>query len=66
MSWRNDPATEKQKQLIMDMLDFSDYPLPAIDLDKATKGECSDYIDANLALSHESILDCWETTQGFD
>ena len=66
MSWRDDKATEKQKELIRNMNEFSEYRLPDIDLEKATKGECSDYINANLALSHESILDCWDTTQGFD
>lgn len=66
MSWRYDPATEKQKQLIRDMNEFSEYQLPDINLEKATKGECSDYIDANLARSHESYLSCWDTTQGFD
>lgn len=53
--WRDEPATEKQKKLITQMNDFSDFPLPKIDLSRATKGEASDYIDRNLALSHESI-----------
>ena len=66
MSWRYDLATEKQKQLIRDMNEFSEYPLPDINLENATKGECSDYIDANFARSHESYLSCWDTTQGFD
>ena len=66
MSWRDDPATEKQKKLIEDMLDFSEQPLPYIDLKKATKGECSDYINVNIEKSHESYLSCWDTTQGFD
>lgn len=54
-SWRNDPATDKQKKLIEEMNDFSIFPLPYIDLRTATKGECADYISANLATSHESM-----------
>lgn len=56
MTWRNDPAAEKQKQMIRDMWEFSEYPLPYIDLYKASKGECSDYISAYIAMAYEQIV----------
>ena len=62
MSWRNDPITKKQKALIDNMYDFSEYPLPVFT--GRTKGEASDFIDKYISLSHETIRDCWDTTQG--
>lgn len=62
MAWRDDPATEKQLEMIRNMNEFSEYPLPPFK--GKTKGEASDYIDTWIAKSHESILDCWDVTQG--
>ena len=62
MSWRNDPITEKQKSLISDMIEFSEYPLPTFT--GKTKGEASDYIDKYIAISHRTLLGCYDETQG--
>jgi len=53
MSWRDEPITEKQKQLIMEMNEFSEFPLPAFS--GTTKGEASDYINKNLKQAHERL-----------
>lgn len=45
--------TEKQKKLILEMMEFSDYPLSSIDLKTATKKEASEWIDKNWKLAHE-------------
>lgn len=47
------PITEKQKALIEDMQEFSDYPLPKF-TGKA-KSEASDYIDKYGKLAHEDV-----------
>jgi hypothetical protein len=60
--WRDDPITDKQKALISEMQEFSEYRLP--DFTGKTKGEASDYIDKWIAKSHEKILDCYDETQG--
>ena len=52
-SWRNDPLTEKQKECITYMLEFSDYPIPRFT--GKTKGEASDYIDKYGELAHEDV-----------
>lgn len=52
-SWRNDKITEKQKQLIDDMMEFSSYPIPRFT--GSTKGEASDYIDKYVELAHEDV-----------
>ena len=62
MTWRDDPATEKQLKMIRNMQEFSDLPLPSFA--GKTKGEASDYIDRLIAKAHENILDCWDVTQG--
>lgn len=62
MSWRDDPATEKQLEMIRDIREFSDWPLPLFT--GKTKGEASDYIDRWIGKAHETILDCWDVTQG--
>ncbi len=62
MSWRDDPATEKQLEMIRDIREFSDWPLPPFT--GRTKGEASDYIDRWIGKAHETILDCWDVTQG--
>lgn len=62
MSWRDDPATEKQLEMIGDIRESSDWPLPLFT--GKTKGEASDYIDRWIGKAHETILDCWDVTQG--
>lgn len=61
-TWRNDPITEKQQQLIDDMQEFSEYPLPKFS--GTTKGEACDYIDKWIGKSHETVLYCWDISQG--
>lgn len=53
MTWRDDPITDKQKTLIDDMMEYSDYPLPQFT--GTTKGEASDYIDKYGKLAHEDV-----------
>lgn len=47
--------TEKQKKLILEMNEFSEYPLSPIDLKTATKEEASEWIDRNWKLAHERV-----------
>ena len=61
-NWRDEPITEKQQRLIDDMQEFSEYPLPLFS--GTTKGEAYDYIDKWIGKSHETVLDCWDTSQG--
>lgn len=49
--WRNDKATEKQRNYIIKMQEFSPYPLPAFKGE--TKGEAYDYIQKYYGESHE-------------
>ena len=56
-------ATEKQKKYILEMQEFSEYPLPYIDISVATKKECSDYINKWNKLSHESL---WAIENGYN
>ncbi len=51
--WRNDPITEKQKECIEEMQEFSYYPLPVFT--GTTKGEASDYIDKYGKIAHENV-----------
>ena len=60
MSWRDDPITEKQRKLIMEIYDFCDWPLPAFT--GTTKGEASDFIDKWIGKAHETILSSYEAT----
>ena len=62
VSWRDDPVTEKQLEMIKNMHEFSDWPLPKFT--GKTKGEAADYIDTWIAKANSSILDCWDVTQG--
>lgn len=64
MSWRDDPVTDKQLEMIRNMDDFSEWPLPPFT--GTTKGEASDYIDKWIGKAHETILDCWDVSQGID
>ena len=51
--WRIDPITEKQKECIADMMEFSAYPIPRFT--GTTKGEAADYIEKYGKLAHEDI-----------
>lgn len=51
----DDPITEKQKNYIINLIEFSDYPLSPIDLETATKKEASDWIKKNWKLAHERV-----------
>ena len=52
LHWRDKPITEKQKKLIAEMREFSEYPLE--DSKPMTRGEASDWIDRNWKLAHEN------------
>lgn len=60
--WRNDKVTEKQLAYIMEMHEFSFYPLPAFR--GTTKGEASDYIDKYSKLAHDSGADLFHPNAG--
>ncbi len=60
-SWRSDVVTAKQKRLIAEMNEFSEFPLPPFN--GKTKGEAFDYINAYLAKSHE-IFNQYEDSYG--
>ena len=53
MSWRDKPITEKQKECIAEMQEFSYYPIPIFD--GTTRGEASDYIDKYGKLAYEDV-----------
>ena len=53
MSWRDKEITEKQKQCIAEMQEFSCYPLPKFE--GTTRGEASDYIDKWHKLGYEDV-----------
>lgn len=61
--WRDEPATEKQKNLIAEMHEFSLFPLPLFT--GKTKGEAADYIDKYIKLAHEDF-DAYERDGGGD
>lgn len=52
-NWRKQFITEKQKELISDMMEFSYYPLP--EFKGTTRGEASDYIDKYGKIAHENV-----------
>lgn len=52
--WKNEPITEKQKQLIADMQEFSPYSLPRFC--GMTKGEAADYINQYGKMAHENAV----------
>lgn len=64
VSWRDKPMTEKQIEMIKNMYANTEIPIPKFE--GRTRGEASDFIDKWLSTTHESILSCWDTTQGFD
>jgi len=47
--------TEKQRKLILEMMEFSNYPLSSIDIKTATKKEASEWIDKNWKIAHERV-----------
>ena len=51
-AWRLRPITEKQKECIADMQEYSQYPIPVFT--GTTRGEASDYIEKWGELAHES------------
>jgi len=53
MNWRDKPITEKQKECIETMMEFSCYPIPAFR--GMTRGEASDYIDQYGELAYENV-----------
>lgn len=53
MNWRQEPLTEKQKELIEEMQEFSCFPIPRFTGE--TKGEASDYIERYGQLAHENV-----------
>ena len=60
MSWRDDPATEKQLAYIQEMQEFSEFPLPSFE--GKTKGEASDYINKYIEQAHEGT---WGIEHGY-
>lgn len=58
--WREDPITDKQRELINDMEEFSPYNLPHFT--GTTKGEASDYIDKFTKIAHENP---WSMEHGY-
>lgn len=53
MNWRDKEPTMSQIALIMEMQEFSDYPLPAFEGE--TRGDAADYIDKWGKLAHENV-----------
>ncbi len=53
MNCRKEPITEKQKKLIAEMCEMSEFPLEPFK--GTTKGEASDWIDRNMKRAHESV-----------
>ena len=53
MNWRDKPITDKQRECIESMQEFSPYDLPAFT--GTTRGEASDYIDKWGKLGHEDV-----------
>ena len=60
ISWRDKEPSEKQLNLIAEMQEFSEYPLP--DFKGTTRGEAHDWIESNWKLAHESI---WAIEHGY-
>ena len=57
-NWKQEPVTEKQKKLIMEMREFSEHSIPVFV--GTTKGEAADYIDKWLAISHKTFVSTYE------
>ena len=50
MNWRNLPPTQKQLDYIAELCEMSDHPLPRYE--GKTRGEASDWINANASSAH--------------
>ena len=59
--WRNDPITEKQKELIQDAMEFSPYPIPPFK--GTTKGEASEWI---RKYAKKAMKSTWAIEHGYD
>ena len=59
-SWRDKEPTQKQLDLIEEMEEYSDFPLPPF-IGK-TRGEAHDWIKSNWELAHESS---WAMEHGY-
>ena len=59
--WRLRPITDKQKECIDEMQEYSPYPLPKFE--GQTRGEAADYIDKYGKLAHESE---WAIEHGYN
>ena len=57
---RNDPVTQKQLYYIMEMNEFSEFPLPKFE--GKTKGEAYDYINKYIKQAHTST---WDIEHGY-
>lgn len=53
MNWRNKSITDKQKECITTMQEFSNYYIPCFE--GTTRGEASDYIDKYGKLAYENV-----------
>ena len=53
MNWSDKPITDKQMELINDMMEFTAYPIPKFT--GTTRGEAADYIDKYGKLAHEDV-----------
>ncbi len=60
INWRDKEPTQKQLDLIEEMEEFSDFPLPSFK--GTTRGEAHDWIQKNWALAHESA---WAIEHGY-
>ena len=49
--WKEKPVTEKQMNLIAEMMEFAEFPIPKFN--GKTRGEASDYISNYLSRAHE-------------
>ncbi len=59
-NWRSKEPTEKQLNLIEEMQEFSDFPLPPFN--GKTRGEAHDWIEKNWKAAHESS---WAIENGY-
>lgn len=53
MIWRDKEITERQKECIDAMIEFSCYPLPTFT--GTTRGEAADFIDKYGKIAHENV-----------
>ena len=58
MNWRNLPPTQKQLDYIAELREMSELPLPPYK--GSTRGEASDWIDANISRAHHTALNWYE------